>query len=499
MILISGGAYKCCCDVDLLKRWRQAFADLGCQTVTLVYRTPRPKDLPIYQSAWEDAQRAVRIVRRESARYGFSPEKIGVIGMSAGGHLATLLATSALTPAYAPVDDIDNLPCHINWAIVHAPAYNTVNGETGEKTPNDGISLDPKISGVFAFDKKTCPISFHHGGADVYSPNGSTLCYRELRKRGIPAELHLYADSPHGSYGLECAVEFMNQMEFVGKLRTSREIGLRIYPHHTEETRKEMLWPNDQIPDLSQNQKYEPYLVWFFPVKKKTRAVQLIFPGGGYNLVNFMGEGAPIAMDFNARGMTAAVVMYRCPRPKGAGKHQSGLQDAQRAIRLVRSQAAGLGLDPQRIGLMGFSAGGHLALLASTTSSKQSYDPVDEIDAISADVQWVIPFYPAYVLTDGAEKPNALGGNDDCAEIVPELEFSADTPPMCFLHGDSDIWSAMNSVKCWERLRRYGVQSDLHTYARRGHCFHIQASPDTGSWNCLERVWNFLPRKGFVE
>ena len=123
MILISGGSYQVTCDVGLIDMWHKELTKLGVQCVNFVYRTPRPVGLPIYQSAWEDGQRAVRMVRREAAKRGFDPEKIGVISMSAGSHLALLLATSSQTPAYAPIDKVDETPCHINWAIVNAPAY----------------------------------------------------------------------------------------------------------------------------------------------------------------------------------------------------------------------------------------------------------------------------------------------------------------------------------------------------------------------------------------
>ena len=108
MILVSGGSYQNCCDVNLIKKWRDCFTALGYQTVNLVYRTPRAKGLVCNQSAWEDGQRAVRLVRSQAAARGFDPEKIGIIGMSAGGHLVTMLATSALTPAYAKVDVHDS-------------------------------------------------------------------------------------------------------------------------------------------------------------------------------------------------------------------------------------------------------------------------------------------------------------------------------------------------------------------------------------------------------
>ena len=99
MILISGGSYQNCCDVNLIQQWKERLTEAGVQCVNFVYRTPRPQGLPIYRSAWEDGQRAVRMVRKEAAKRGFAPEKIGVISMSAGSHLALLLATSSQTPA----------------------------------------------------------------------------------------------------------------------------------------------------------------------------------------------------------------------------------------------------------------------------------------------------------------------------------------------------------------------------------------------------------------
>ena len=110
MILISGGSYMNCCDVGLIKKWNEELTALGFQCVNFVYRTPRPVGLPIYQSAWEDGQRAVRMVRSEAAKRGFDPERIGTISMSAGSHLALLLATSSQTPAYERVDDSTTSP-----------------------------------------------------------------------------------------------------------------------------------------------------------------------------------------------------------------------------------------------------------------------------------------------------------------------------------------------------------------------------------------------------
>jgi acetyl esterase/lipase len=147
---------------------------------------------------------------------------------------------------------------------------------------------------------------------------------------------------------------------------------------------------------------------------------------------------------------------------------------------------------------MGFSAGGHLTLMCATSSRRRAYwNNIDDIDKVSCKVQWACPIYPAYSLTDGADAPNRTGGNCDSAVPVPEFSFDLDTPPMCFVHGDADGWAAMNSVKCWEKLRRMGIQSDLHTLAGRGHCFQFKAMPGTGSYTWLDRIWEFMNHKGF--
>ena len=499
MILISGGGYGCTCDGPAFKALERKLLDNGITCVWLWYRTPRPQGLAIYQTAWEDGQRAVRLVRREAEKRGFNPEKIGVLGCSAGSHLCLLLGLNSQTPAYQPVDDVDKIPCHVNWAIPMCPAYPLTDGLTGQNTTK-GNGPDVKLDTVFKFDAKTCPMCFFHGGDDPYSPIGSTRIYRELRKRKVPAELHLDAGRGHGPVGaaaFERALEFMRQMEFIGKLGRTESHDHRWMPGATIRTEKEMLWPEGKIPDASPNHAYKPYLVWFVPEKLKTKAIQIVYPGGGYGFCNFNGEGTPVAHYLNGKGMTCVVVMYRCPRPVGKPKHFSGWQDAQRAIRMVRAEAPARGLDPDRIGVMGFSAGGHLTLMTATNTKTPAYAPVDGIDQLPCTVQWACPIYPAYALTDGDDKPNAKGGNELDVETVPEFSFDDATPPMCFVHGDADGWAAMNSVVCWEKLRRMGIQSDLHTLAKRGHCFQMNSHPGTGSYTWLDRLWEFYSRKGF--
>ena len=498
MILISGGGYDCCCDMKLIDFWKKELSALGFQCVNFVYRTPRPEGLPIYQTAWEDGQRAVRMVRNEAAKRGYDPEKIGTISMSAGSHLALLLAANSQTRAYTPIDKIDSVACHINWAIVNAPAYVTTDGETGTKATREGYGADVKLSDVFHFDEKTCPMSLHHGGLDPYSPNGSTLVYRELRKRKIPAELHLYPDKKHGAFGFERAIEFMRQMGYLGSLEPEVALMSRFTSDEDRgDYKKELLWEEGKMPDAQEHQCI-PYLEWHFPKHKTTDAIQIIYSGGGYNNNkpdDF--EVAPARRYLNEKGMTVVTMKYRTPRPKGLAKHTTAWQDLQRAVKMVRSEAPSYGLDPNRIGIMGSSAGGHLTLMGTTSSRHKSYLPKDEIDKLPCNVQWGIAIYPAYALTDGIDEHNVHGGNNDEDVLVPEFAFDPDTPPLLMIHGDADYWAAMNSVKVWEKQRSMGLQSELHTLALRSHCFHRKASPGTGSYTHIDRIWEFLTAKGF--
>ena len=512
MLLISGGGYQNCCDGVWIDRVAQRFTELGFVCVSLTYRTPRPQGLPIYQSAWEDGQRAVRLVRSEAVKRGFDPEKIGVLGFSAGSHLTVLLGTSALTPAYEAVDPIDQLPCHVNWAVPIYTAYALTDGLPGPNT-RDGAAIDAKLSDVFKFDAKTCPMALFHGGTDTYSPNGSTQIYRQLRRMKIPAEIHLFADRPHGFMGdpakgeqgtaydhwLDRVGEFFRQMNFDGRLGAEEDLMARYAKDEARgEYHREPLWPEGKMPDVQKDQ-CQPYLEWHMPKELKTKAIQIIYSGGGYSGNNPDGfEVAPVRRYLNEKGMPVVTIKYRTPRPQGdLAKHTTAWQDLQRAVRIVRSEAAAKGLDPGRIGIMGSSAGGHLTLMGATSSKSRSYGPIDDLDKLPCNVQWAVAIYPAYALTDGTQSPNAKGGNEDDARLAPEFSFDLATCPMLFIHGDTDGWAAMNSVKCWEQLRRMGIQSDLHTLVGRGHCFQKQAAPGTGSHTWMGRIWEFMNHKGF--
>ena len=175
---------------------RDYFLARGVTVVTMKYRVPRPNGLPKHVTAWQDAQRTVRLVRAEAAKRGLDPENIGFTGCSAGGHLTLMVATSSLTPAYEPIDDVDKLPCHVNWAVPVYPAYALADGLDQNNTKK-GNDLSDALAPEFKFDAKTPPMCLMHGDADGWSPMNSVRVYHKLRTMGIPAELHVMALEPH--------------------------------------------------------------------------------------------------------------------------------------------------------------------------------------------------------------------------------------------------------------------------------------------------------------
>ena len=456
-LLIGGEDYNTAPEEALMDQWAEKLTAKGVQCIALMYRTPRPTGgLQYYLSALQDAQRAVRIIRNavwlDNEHFPFDKDKIGVVGWSAGAQVGLLLATSSQTAVYSPVDSYEagHLACNINWAILDAPVYAT-NDSDGFLPARESFGTDVAPNAAFAFDASTCPsICFLHGEDDPYSPRASTLLYRWYRLLGKPAEVHLYPGVGHEPVPIDRGIEYLAQMGFFGTLGAVQDIEAR-YASNSARSQliTENVWPSGQIPNWDSTQSI-PSLQWHFPVNRKTDAIQIIYSGGAYegsspdNL-----EVAPLRRYLNAKGMTVVTLTYRYKlptgRPTGLPKHLAAWQDLQRSIRVVRNKAAQYGLDPNKIGIMGFSAGGHLTMMGSTSSQRPAYPPIDALDQIPCNPQWGVAFYPAYSLTDddGYKGGNAHGGNLDTDELVPEFSFDPATPSMLFIHGDADGFASM--------------------------------------------------------
>ena len=249
-------------------------------------------------------------------------------------------------------------------------------------------------------------------------------------------------------------------------------------------------------PDLAPGEKADavkPTYEYWKPAEKTTDACMIVCPGGAYQGLAYGHEGDKIARYFTGKGVTTVVLKYRVPRREGLPKHMAAWQDAQRMVRIVRSRAAEWGINPDKIGIMGFSAGGHLTLMTSTTSLTNSYEAIDDIDKLSCSVNFAVPVYPAYVLEDGADGPNSGKGND--STMVGDFAFDENTPPMCLIHGDNDVYSPMGSVAVYSKLRKMNIPAELHIFAKIDHGFGGNPTDNhVGDW--LNRVYFWMQKMG---
>ena len=211
----------------------------------------------------------------------------------------------------------------------------------------------------------------------------------------------------------------------------------------------------------------EPTIQVFAPPKDKaTGAAVVVCPGGGYHILAMDLEGTEICEWLNSMGATGVLLKYRVPRRKNRPAHEAPLQDAQRAIRLTRRHAKDWGIDPGRVGIMGFSAGGHLAAAASTNYEATTYEPIDEADRLSARPDFTMLIYPGYLVTDEkAEHP----------EIAESLPITANTPPTILISTEDDRLTP-SSLFYFHALRRAKVPAELHVYPTGGHGYGLRPS-----------------------
>jgi acetyl esterase/lipase len=223
---------------------------------------------------------------------------------------------------------------------------------------------------------------------------------------------------------------------------------------------------------------------------KDTGTAVLICPGGGYWNLYWQLEGEEVAAWLNSLGATGIILKYRVPRrpdePKGVPARRP-LQDAQRAVSLVRSKAKEWGIAPQRIGMIGFSAGGHLAIATATSFEKRSYEPIDDIDKISCRPDFAILLYSGYLKAK------------DKDELAPGLRVPTGTPPVFLAHGGADIISPPeHSVVMYLALKRAGVPVELHIYATAAHDFGVRPSYHPCS-NWTQDCANWLRHLGLLK
>ncbi|MEQ8335982.1 MAG: alpha/beta hydrolase [Cyclobacteriaceae bacterium] len=214
-----------------------------------------------------------------------------------------------------------------------------------------------------------------------------------------------------------------------------------------------------------------PMLEVYQPPKPNGSAI-LIFPGGGYNRLAIKKEGYEIAEWLSKLGYTAFVLQYRVP-----DKQEGALMDAQRAIRIVRAKAKAYNINPDKIGVLGFSAGGSLAARAATRYEDQTYPLVDEMDSLSSKPNFSVLIYPAYL---------DQGENNS---ITPELKVTEETAPM-FLFVAADDTHANSSLVMTQELRAKNVLVELHVVPKGQHGYGMRkGNPAAETWPTLVESW----------
>ncbi len=273
------------------------------------------------------------------------------------------------------------------------------------------------------------------------------------------------------------------------------------------EPKVELLWPDGAPGAKGAAEGDKPSLtIYLPPTEKATGAAVVICPGGGYGHLAVDHEGHQIAQWLNSFGVAGFIVQYRHSASGAGYNHPAPLQDAQRAIRAVRSRAKEWGVDPGRIGIIGFSAGGHLASSAATHFNESFGELKDPIDRASARPDFAILVYPVISFTEpfthtGSRK-NLLGADADAKlieKMSSEKQVTAQTPPTFLIHTWEDkVVPAENSIAFYLALRQAKVPAEMHIFLKGPHGFGLgQKLEGASAWPGLCRKW--MEESGFLK
>ncbi len=215
------------------------------------------------------------------------------------------------------------------------------------------------------------------------------------------------------------------------------------------------------------------------PNDKANGAVVVVCPGGGYNVLAWDHEGDQIARWLNSFGVTAAVLTYRVPRRDPHRYWHEPLQDVQRAIRVVRHHAADWGVDPDRLGVLGFSAGGNLTVRAGLQSGHKAYPAKDLIDQLNCKPNFIMPIYCAY-----------LGHPDDKGRLREDLKVTGDSPPLFAAVTLDDKDRGLHTALLIAEYQEARVPAEAHIYSKGGHGYGIRPSDKpVSTWHRRAEEW----------
>ncbi len=222
------------------------------------------------------------------------------------------------------------------------------------------------------------------------------------------------------------------------------------------------------------------------PSEKNVSTAALVFPGGGYKNLSTDLEGSEVCEWLNSLGVTAILVKYRVPRREGLEKHFAPLQDAQRAMSVIRSRAVELKIDPKKIGVIGFSAGGHLAASLSTSGDTRAYPKIDSADESSFRPDFALLIYPAYLTL-----------TNDLTKLSPEVAVSTNHPLTFLAMAEDDGLHVENVLTYYLALKQAKIPGELHIYPSGGHGYGLRKS-DSPATTWPDRAAEWLRRQRLI-
>ncbi len=222
----------------------------------------------------------------------------------------------------------------------------------------------------------------------------------------------------------------------------------------------------------------DPTITVYTPKNANGTAV-IVCPGGGYAILAIDLEGTEICTWLNSIGVTAILLKYRVPAPGSKLRYELPLQDAQRALGLVRYNAAKWNIKPDHIGILGFSAGGHLTAALSNNNTQRTYPQVDAADAVNCRPDFAILIYPAY-----------LKSSTDPAKLAPEVQVTSITPPTFIIQTEDDPIDVQNALTYYSELKNFKVPAEMHLYPKGGHGYGMRTTDsDLAGYPKLLQNW----------
>jgi acetyl esterase/lipase len=277
-------------------------------------------------------------------------------------------------------------------------------------------------------------------------------------------------------------------------LQAAEPITVKLWPNGAPEpagfkSEPELTIPPKNDKDVLRVTNVTEATIAIYKAEKPNGTCVIVAPGGGYHILAIEHEGTQVCEYLNTLGVTCALLKYRVPARSKDEPSKEPLQDAQRAIGLIRHHAAEWGIKPDRVGILGFSAGGHLTVMTTLHPNERTYTVDPALDVDDATPNFSIPVYPAYLVT-----------KEDTFTLKPEIKVTDKSPPMCLVHAGDDkgVTSSSGSALLYLEYKKLNLPAELHIYAKGGHGFGMRKSGlPTADW--LVRVGEWIKSMGWMQ